>query len=219
MRPLKVFGIFEDHKRKLYTESLIDTKSFQDDIIVKENNTLYRYWNPRSSKLGAYLYKGARDIFVREGGKVLYLGVASGTTASHISDIVGRNGMVFGVDPAFRPLTKFFFLAKERTNFSPILADASDPASYEHLVPQVDLIVQDIAQRHQTLILRRNMDKFLKKGGFAILSIKARSIDVGQKPSVIFKRVRRDLERDYTVVDSRSIEPYERDHSILVLKK
>jgi len=218
MIPLKIFGIFED-RRKFYTKSLIDTKSFQDDIIVKDGDELFRYWNPRSSKLGAYLYKGARDIFIREASKVLYLGVASGTTASHISDIVGKNGMVFGVDPAFRPLTNFYFLSKERRNLAPILADASDPASYKQLVPQVDLIIQDIAQRHQTLIFRRNIDMYLRKGGFAILSIKSRSIDVKQKPSIIFKRVRRELEHDYTIVDFKSIEPYERDHAIIIIKK
>jgi rRNA 2'-O-methyltransferase fibrillarin len=32
---------------------------------------------------------GVKDIYIKPGAKVLYLGGASGTTVSHVSDIVG----------------------------------------------------------------------------------------------------------------------------------
>jgi len=33
---------------------------------------------------------GIGNIYIKPGGKVLYLGAASGTTVSHVSDIVGQ---------------------------------------------------------------------------------------------------------------------------------
>lgn len=60
---------------------------FQD----KENDTKveYRVWNPFRSKLAAAILGGVDQIYMPPGCKVLYLGAASGTTVSHVSDIVG----------------------------------------------------------------------------------------------------------------------------------
>ena len=49
----------------------------------------YRVWNPFRSKLGAAILSGVDSIHMPPGTKVLYLGAASGTTVSHVSDIVG----------------------------------------------------------------------------------------------------------------------------------
>ena len=49
----------------------------------------YRVWNPFRSKLAAAILGGVDKIHMRPGSKVLYLGAASGTTVSHVSDIVG----------------------------------------------------------------------------------------------------------------------------------
>lgn len=49
----------------------------------------YRVWNPFRSKLGAAILGGVDQIHIKPGAKVLYLGAASGTTVSHVSDIVG----------------------------------------------------------------------------------------------------------------------------------
>ena len=49
----------------------------------------YRVWNPFRSKLAAAILGGIDNIHMRPGSKVLYLGAASGTTVSHVSDIVG----------------------------------------------------------------------------------------------------------------------------------
>jgi rRNA 2'-O-methyltransferase fibrillarin len=47
-------------------------------------------WNPFRSKLGAAIVGGIEKIYMKPGSKVLYLGAASGTTVSHVSDIVGE---------------------------------------------------------------------------------------------------------------------------------
>lgn len=49
----------------------------------------YRVWNPYRSKIAAAVLGGVKDIYIKPGTKVLYLGAASGTTVSHVSDIVG----------------------------------------------------------------------------------------------------------------------------------
>ena len=49
----------------------------------------YRVWNPFRSKLAAAILGGVDNIHMKPGCKVLYLGAASGTTVSHVSDIVG----------------------------------------------------------------------------------------------------------------------------------
>ena len=65
----------------------------------------------------------------------------------------------------------------------------------------------------------KNCDCFLKQDGFGLLAIKARSIDVTKKPSVIFKEVMKELEKSITVVDYRVLEPFEKDHALFVCKK
>ncbi|ELP92400.1 rRNA 2'-O-methyltransferase fibrillarin, putative, partial [Entamoeba invadens IP1] len=75
--------------------------------IVKENNegvkVEYRVWNPYRSKLGCTILKGCKNMKICPGAKVLYLSAASGTTVSHVSDIVGDNGTVYAVEFSYRP--------------------------------------------------------------------------------------------------------------------
>lgn len=51
-------------------------------------------WNPFRSKLAAAILGGIEKIHIRPGSKVLYLGAASGTTVSHVADIVGPVSLI-----------------------------------------------------------------------------------------------------------------------------
>lgn len=62
----------------------------------------YRVWNPFRSKLAASVLAGLDNIYIKPGAKVLYLGAASGTSVSHVSDIVGPTGTVFAVEFSHR---------------------------------------------------------------------------------------------------------------------
>ena len=62
----------------------------------------YRVWNPFRSKLAAAILGGVDAIHMPPGSKVLYLGAASGTTVSHVSDVVGPEGMVYAVEFSHR---------------------------------------------------------------------------------------------------------------------
>ncbi|KAF2600840.1 hypothetical protein F2Q68_00008247 [Brassica cretica] len=69
----------------VYNEKRISVQN-EDGIKVE-----YRVWNPFCSKLAAAIFGGLDDIWIKPGAKVLYLGAASGTSVSHVSDIVGHN--------------------------------------------------------------------------------------------------------------------------------
>ncbi|KAF8016662.1 hypothetical protein BT93_H2013 [Corymbia citriodora subsp. variegata] len=59
---------------------------------------------------------------LKPGARVLCLGAASGTTVSHVSDIVGATGVVYVVE--FSHHCGRDFVAKERTNVIPIIENA-----------------------------------------------------------------------------------------------
>ena len=46
-------------------------------------------WNPFRSKIAAAILGGVDNLYIAPGMKVLYLGAASGTSVSHVADIVG----------------------------------------------------------------------------------------------------------------------------------
>jgi len=219
MRSLKIIGVHEE-KGRIYTNNMIRGKRVYDEDLVHRGPAEYREWNPKRSKIGAYICQEVNDIFIREGSTVLYLGVANGTTASHLSDIIGDEGMLFGLDFAFRPMIDFVFLSEERSNLAPIFADAGKVEEFADKIPkEVDVIVQDVAQRNQAEIFIKNVKKYLKSGGFGLLSVKARSIDIKKHPKQVFKEIREQIEREFNIIDFRSLEPFEKDHMMIVIKK
>lgn len=218
MKSSLIFEVFQERYR-LYTKNLTPGRSFFSETLVRENGTEYREWEPKRSKLAAAIMKGCKNVFIRKGSVVLYLGAAHGYTPSFISDIIGNGGMVFALDNAPRVVRDLVFLAQERENIAPLLADANHPESYRERVPQADIIYQDVAQRNQAEILLKNCGLFLKQGGTALIAIKARSIDITKKPKAVFMEARRQLEQRMTIVDFRTLEPFEHDHCFIICKK
>ncbi len=221
-QPTRFQGIYETikgKKRSLLTINLSPGKKVYDEILIKDQGVEYRTWNPKKSKLAAAIMKGASQIGIKPSSTVLYLGCASGTTASHVSDIVGKNGFVFALDFAPRVMREMVFVCEARQNIMPIMADANNIESFEKYITMVDIIFQDIAQKNQAEIFIKNCRKFLKPGGFALLSVKARSVDVAKKPKNVFDEIRRKLENELTIVDYRTLEPLELDHCMFICKK
>ena len=132
----------------------------------------YRVWNPFRSKLGASILGGVEDIHIKPGMKVLYLGAASGTTVSHVSDIVGPEGRVYAVEFSHRSGRDLLGVAQKRSNVVPIIEDARHPHKYRMLVSMVDTIFADVAQPDQARIVLLNAQYFLKIGGHVVISIK-----------------------------------------------
>lgn len=124
----------------MYNEKRISV----DDRVTGEKIE-YRVWNPFRSKIAAAILGGVKDIFIKPGAKVLYLGAASGTTVSHVSDIVGKEGVVYAVEFSHRSGRDLVNMAKKRTNVVPIIADARKPLEYRILVGMVDVVFADVA--------------------------------------------------------------------------
>jgi len=149
----------------------------------------------------------------------LYLGASTGTTVSHVSDMVGEDGLVFALDFAPRVVRELVFVAEGRKNVVPIIADANNPDSYKDRISQVDVVYMDIAQKNQAEIFLKNINAFLKKEGYALLAVKARSIDIARKPKAIFNEVGEKLKREITIIDFRTLEPFELDHCMFICKR
>ncbi|MCB9361963.1 fibrillarin-like rRNA/tRNA 2'-O-methyltransferase [Candidatus Woesearchaeota archaeon] len=221
MRRAQVFEVYEDGKgkhRQLFTKSLVPGKQVYGEQLVRDGPVEYRAWDPERSKLCAAILKGCQNTGLRKGDIVLYLGASTGTTPSHVSDIVGREGFVFALDFAPRVVRELVFLSENRPNIAPILGDAHQPMTYAHRLSMVDYVYQDIAQADQTKIFLDNIKVYLKKGGFAFLCVKAKSINIATKPKQIYKQVRDELEKVLTIIDYRELDPFEKDHCIFVCK-
>lgn len=146
----------------------------------------YRVWNPFRSKLGAAVVGGCENIYMKPGSKVLYLGAASGTTVSHVSDLVGPEGNVYAVEFSKRVGRDLVNMAKKRPNIVPIIEDARHPQKYRMLVPMCDVIFADVAQPDQARILAVNAHMFVKNRGHFVISIKATCVDSTLAPEVVY---------------------------------
>lgn len=218
--PHKIFEIYQEEKgRRIYTQNLLPGKTHFEERTAKDNGVEYREFDPLRSKLAATIVKGSTNIGMRKNDIILYLGSSHGYTVSFVSDIVGKEGLIFGVDPAPRVMRDLVFLSEERKNIVPVLGDANHPETYAHRVCLADLVFQDIAQRNQSDIFIRNCRLYLKKGGYGLLAIKARSIDAKRKSKQIFEETRKVLEKEFTVIDFRDLEPFEKDHCMIIVKK
>ena len=211
----------EDGARKLATKNLAPGKNVYGERLVRFKMVEYRLWDPYRSKFAAVLLKGLETVPIHPDHKVLYLGAASGTTASHVSDIVGEGGHVYCVEFASRSIRELVNnVCAFRYNMSPILADARMPERYSMLVGKVDDIYCDIAQPEQARVLADNADLFLVDGGWVMLAIKAQSIDVTKEPSEIYEREINIMKtRGFQVKEVVHLEPYDKAHVMIVAKK
>ncbi|MFP4005486.1 MAG: fibrillarin-like rRNA/tRNA 2'-O-methyltransferase [Candidatus Hadarchaeia archaeon] len=210
---------FEDGNKKLATKNLSPGTRVYEEKLIEYRGEEYRTWDPYRSKLAAAILREIEDVPLEKGSKVLYLGAASGTTASHVSDIVGEEGMVYCVEISSRPLRDLLMTCKDRENIAPILDDAQKIGNYRGLVEEVDVVYQDVAHPEQTNILLENSRAFLREEGKAMIALKARSIDVTKEPREIFRNEIERLNREMEVLDSKLLDPYEKDHAMLLLKK
>ncbi len=208
----------EDGSSRLATRNLTPGRNFYGERLIKFGGEEYRIWDPYRSKLAAAILKGIKKVPITSNHKVLYLGAASGTTVSHVSDIVGEGGRVYSVEFASRAIRELINNVSEyRMNVLPIMADARFPDRYMAIVEEVDEIYCDIAQPEQAKILADNAELFLKEGGWIMLAVKARSIDVTKEPGYIYKREAEVLRRrGFKIFDTVHLEPYDKAHAMIL---
>lgn len=225
VEPHRHAGVFVARSKNddlLLTRNLVpgDTVYNEKKISVDGENgekIEYRVWNPFRSKLAAAILGGVDQIHIKPGAKVLYLGAASGTTVSHVSDIVGPEGLVYAVEFSHRSGRDLINVAKKRTNIIPIIEDARHPHKYRMLVGMVDVVFADVAQPDQARIVALNSHNFLKNGGHFVISIKASCIDSTATPEAVFASEVKKLQSEkLKPKEQLTLEPYERDHAVVV---
>lgn len=199
----------------LLTRNLVPGKRVYNEDLVLRDGAEYRSWDPFRSKLAAAILKGLPADLIREGTRVLYLGASTGTTASHVSDLVGPRGLVIGVEFSPRVAREFVEnVARVRGNVIPFVADARDPSKYS--IAEFDVVYCDIAQPDQTEIALANCRRLLKKGGALLLVVKSRSIDVLKEPDVVFGEERLKIEEaGFKVRSLIELSPFEKDHALI----
>lgn len=214
-------GVWE-REGDILTKNFAPGKKVYGERLVKIDGTEYRVWNPYRSKLCAAIKNGLRTWAFKPNSIILYLGIAEGTTASHIVDVI-RKGVIFGIDVAPRVMPKLLKVSEDWNLILPILADANKPEEYKAYIDEVggkvDIIYEDVAHPDQTDILLKNARLLLKDGGYAYYAVKARSIDVTEDPKKIFKREKKKLEEGgFDILEEIPLEPYEKDHVMFVLR-
>jgi fibrillarin-like pre-rRNA processing protein len=213
-----IYKLVKNDQEILVTRNLTPGITYYGEPVFEVDEVEYRSWNPTRSKLGALILKGVKNMPIKPDRMVLYLGVASGTTLSHVSDILGVEGHVWGVDFAPRSMRDLLDkVSRHRNNISPILGDARNPSSYSNLVSMVDVVFADVAQPDQGNIIVENSRHFLRKDGWLVLTIKSRSIDVREKPKNIYmEQIKIIEEAGYYIHEVVEIDPFEKDHAIVL---
>ncbi|HUT00721.1 MAG TPA: fibrillarin-like rRNA/tRNA 2'-O-methyltransferase [Candidatus Thermoplasmatota archaeon] len=217
MEPTKHLGIYKKND-KLFTQNPEICKGIKvyNEQLVTQDNIEYRSWNPFRSKLAAALLKGL-SIDITADAQVLYLGAATGTTVSHLSDIITK-GSIYAVETSPIAAINLLKVSEQRSNIIPILSDANHPERYYSIVPSVDVVYQDISQRNQADIFTRNMRTYLKPKGWGLIMVKARSIDVALKPKQAYELVCSYLQKqEFTIKKTIELSPFEKDHAAILI--
>ncbi|MBA7521813.1 hypothetical protein ES705_13924 [subsurface metagenome] len=219
----KFFNVFisgPKGKLKLYTRNLDKGNRIYGEKLVLYKGIEYREWDPYRSKLAALLLENPISNFLSEDINCLYLGASSGTTVSHLSDIV-KSGVIYSVEFAERSIRQLIQNTSRRKNIIPILDDARYPQNYaKSIFSSIDLIYQDVSQPNQAEIALTNCNYYLKENGLLIIAIKSQSIDSIQKSEVVYAQEKKVLEKaGYNILESINIHKYAANHIVLIVKR
>lgn len=210
-------GVYKINGR-LATENLAKGVRVYDEELMKIDGKEYRSWNPYRSKLAAAMLKGMKNMHIKRGTSVLYLGAATGTTASHVSDVIGIDGSVYCVEFSERNMRQLLDVCRIRENMLPIFRDAAYVQEYAGDVGTVDVIYQDMSAKNQAELLLMNAG-LLKKGGYAYVAIKSQSISVSKPPRQVYKEFFAKTNKTFELLEQIDIVPFDRMHLFAVMKK
>ena len=200
------------------TEALGTPPEVYGERLIARPSGWWRRWDPYRSKLSAALVKGYRGPLPQPGERWLYLGAATGTTASHLADLLGPDGALYAVEMSLRPFARLYRLAERYPNLWPILADARRLDDYAGWVPPVDGVYSDVAQPDQVGIARRNAELFLRDGRPLLLVLKLSSLGRDRSPEMLVERAVSEL-RPFRVTSSPlALEPFHRQHRFLTAR-
>jgi fibrillarin-like pre-rRNA processing protein len=200
----------------LFTEAVGTFPSVYGERWVRAGGQSFRAFEPGRSKLSAGIVREWSGPIPTTGDRWLYLGAATGTTASHVADLVGPEGRVYAVERSPRPFARLLALAQRWPNLLPILADAREPRDFSGLVPPVNGVYADIAQPDQVAIVRANADLFLDSPRAAVLvALKTASMGRERDPAAHLAVAERELSGSVELVPSVRLDPFHRGHFLV----
>ena len=170
------------------------------------------------SKLEAAIKKGTK-IPIKKKDIVLYLGASHGVTPELVAKRVGKDGFVFCLDVSPDVVKKLVEVCEKHENMTALLFDASKPEEYKGRVVKSDVIYQDVTQKNQIDIFLKNIAMFLKEKGYAIIALKTKSIDSVKGKEEVLEQVRKQIEKELKIISITDLEPYHKDHYLIVCKK
>ena len=205
-------------KEKLATKNYVPGNSVYGEHLQRSSNSEFRIWDPYRSKLAASIINGLKNIPINSGSTILYLGSSTGTTPSHVSDIVGKTGLLFCVEISSRVARDFIDnVVSFRNNIVPIIADARNTDSYTSIFRNIDSVYCDISQPDQTDIAISNCKTFLASNSQLLLVIKSRSIDTTKEPKSIYKQEISKLESNgFEINQMVDLHPFDKDHVLIL---
>ncbi len=183
----------------------VDSLRHHGEDVFRQGSMYLRAWEPKRSKLAACMKKGLKSFPFEEDSRLLYLGASSGTTVSHLSDVL-INGRIYAVEVSYDSFLKLMELAAKRKNVLPIMEDANLVERYGFFVEAPDTLYQDISQRNQIQIFNRTTEYFpsIERG---ILIVKARSISSRKKDQEILREAVSGI-RNFMVKQAIDLAPY-----------
>jgi len=188
-------------------------------LLTKDLNTQKkRLWDPNRSKIAAGIKKGITNIPFKKTDNILYLGAAEGYTISYISDII-TDGCIYGIDISPHSLQKLYLLSLQRKNLIPLYGDANKQEEYAQLINgKIDFIIQDVSQKNQIEILKKNADLFLKDKGYILLSLKLSAISSGNEKTIIETEIN-NFKKNFEIIDMKKLDPFEKKHILILGRK
>jgi len=199
----------------LWTEALGDPPQVYGERVAESDDRVLRRWEAGRSKLSAAILRGYEGPIPAPSERWLYLGAASGTTASHVADLVGGDGTVYAVEKSLRPSVRLLRLAERYPNLLPILADARRPDEYAGDVSICDGLYVDIAQVDQVEIALANARRFLRRDGLVLLALKTASMGREKDPAGHLAEAKARLEAVLDLERPVALDPFHRRHYLL----
>ncbi|CAN1255633.1 rRNA 2'-O-methyltransferase fibrillarin 2 [Linum perenne] len=186
------------------------------ELILKKNKdgieTEYRIWNPIRSKLAAAIQCGVENIWVKPGSRVLYMGDICGTTVSHLSDLVGPDGLVYAVGESDVVVN----MSEKRSNVIPIYADYFVSVTYRMFVSMVDVLCAVIDDNQEVCALVMNTLHYLRTGGHFLFSTKASYVFINSENEIAFKDIAPREQKEYKVHEKIELDQLHKDRVMTV---
>ena len=173
-----IFWIKLNNSLTLATKNLVKGNQCYNERLVQLNGEEYRIWKHYRSKLAAGIVHGLEILPIIEKSRILYLGASQGITVSHVSDMIGTEGIIYAVEHSHETAKKLQEeVTSKRKNIKPIIMDAAKPSQYQIIDRKVDVVYVDLDQPNEMEIAILNCKMYLQVGGYLLLMVKTRLVD------------------------------------------